>query len=83
MKVVRSCETLEICNSTKQRRNPDDLNPRQKHICASASLKLLPLESRGIHTFVNDNHFNDREIIKVLHDASTATGATISPSAIG
>jgi hypothetical protein len=41
MKTVSSSETSGIINSTTQRKNPEDLNPQQKHICVCASLNLI------------------------------------------
>jgi hypothetical protein len=43
MKTVRFSETLEIINSTTQRKNPEDLNPQQKkkNTFACASLNLI------------------------------------------
>jgi len=41
MKTLRSPETSGIINSTTQRKNSEDPNPQQKHICACASLNLI------------------------------------------
>jgi hypothetical protein len=68
MKAVRSSQTSGICNSTTLRKNPDDLNPRQKHICASARLNLISLGSQQIHVFINNIHFNRRKICILCFD---------------